>query len=68
MYLEEAPGNVFVKKSISGLTKDSVLLVSQLSVIDRERLIEKIDRLNPIILREVEQGIKLILNIDQESI
>lgn len=42
--LAEAPGNVFIEKEETGLTKDSVLVVSQLSAIDKKRLIEFIGK------------------------
>jgi mRNA interferase MazF len=40
--LEEAPGNVFLETNESGLAKDSVVVVSQISAFDRKRLIEKV--------------------------
>jgi mRNA interferase MazF len=61
--LAEAPGNVFIEKKETGLTKDSVLVVSQLSAIDKKRLIEFIGKIEKQTIEEVEKGIKLILNI-----
>jgi len=59
--LENAPGNVLVEKVESGLSKDSILVVSQVSAIDRARMIERISRIESNILREVEYGLNLIL-------
>lgn len=59
--LENAPGNVLIEKEESGLSKDSILVVSQLSAIDKSRMVEKISRIESNILREVEYGIKMIL-------
>lgn len=61
--LIEAPGNVYIKKEESELSRDSVLNVSQISVIDKARLIEKIGKLNRSLLHEVENGVKLVLGL-----
>ncbi len=59
--LIEAPGNVYIKKEESNLSRDSVLNVSQISVIDKTRLIERIGKLSRGLLHEVENGIRLVL-------
>jgi mRNA interferase MazF len=61
--LAEAPGNVVLEKGESGLTKESVLVVSQLSAIDRKRLVEQSGTLDKQILKEAEEGIKLVLGM-----
>jgi mRNA interferase MazF len=63
MALAEAPGNVVLPKEESNLSKDSVLVVSQLSAVDKQRLIERIGTLKRQTLEEAEEGIKLILNL-----
>jgi mRNA interferase MazF len=63
MALAEAPGNVVLPNDESSLSKDSVLVVSQLSAVDKQRLIERIGTLKRQTLEEVEEGIKLILNL-----
>jgi len=63
MALAEAPGNVVVSRKESTLSKDSVLVVSQLSAIDKKRLAEHIGKITKQTLQEVEEGIKLILNL-----
>lgn len=63
LILADAPGNVLLEKQKSGLSKDSVIVVSQISSIDRNRLIEKINRIESNAFREVEYGIKMILGI-----
>jgi len=50
-----------IAKEESGLSKDSVLVVSLLSAIDKTRMIERISRIESNILREVEYGITMIL-------
>ncbi len=59
--LENAPGNVLIEKEESGLSKDSILVVSQLSAIDKVRMIERISKIESYILREVEYGMHMIL-------
>lgn len=62
--LIEAPGNVYVNKKDSQLSKDSVINVSQISVLDKSRLIKKIGKLNINILNEVEIGLRLVLGME----
>lgn len=59
--LGDAPGNVIMEKEESGLSKDSVLVVSQVSAIDKHRLIERIGAIEMRIIHEVEYGISMIL-------
>ena len=61
--LAEAPGNVLLPKEESTLSKDSIVVVSQLSAIDKKRLTDHIGKINKQTLEEVEEGIKLILNL-----
>jgi len=62
--LLDAPGNVFIRKNESKLTDDSVIIVTQLYAIDRERLKEKISKASKEIMEKVELGIKLVLGIN----
>jgi mRNA interferase MazF len=61
MRLADAPGNVRVTRRLSGLPHDSVINVSQLITLDKRMLTEKVGRLPPQSLRDVEAGIKLVL-------
>lgn len=63
LLLENAPGNIFIGKEQSGMPKDSVIVVSQLYAIDRQRLFEQVSQLQIAIMKEVESGIKLVLGI-----
>jgi mRNA interferase MazF len=63
LLLEEAPGNVFIHKEDSGLTKDSVMVASQLYAIDKKRLIERAKYIDPSIIEDVVNGIKKVLGI-----
>ena len=57
------PDRLYKDKEESGLTKDSVLIVSQLSAIDKKRLVERAGKLEKRIIEEVEKGIKLVLGM-----
>ena len=61
--LAEAPGNVFLDKEESGLSKSGVLNISQISTLDKRRLTEKICVLSQSSMSEIDYGLKLILNI-----
>ncbi len=59
--LADAPGNVRITRRASGLPRDSVINVSQLITLDKQRLTDKVGRLPSESLRDVEAGIKLVL-------
>ena len=61
--LAEAPGNVFLSIKQSGLSRDSVINISQLTVLDKSRFEEKVKKLKPELLRSVETGLKIVLDI-----
>lgn len=61
LILEDAPGNVLLEKEETGLSKDSVIVVSQIDVLDRKSFIEKTTKMSKGIIEEVEYGIKLVL-------
>ncbi|MGA2546646.1 MAG: type II toxin-antitoxin system PemK/MazF family toxin [Rectinemataceae bacterium] len=66
LLLENAPGNVRIGKDESGLSKESVIVVSQLYAIDKKRVleVEVANRIPKYILAEVENGIKMVLGMD----
>jgi mRNA interferase MazF len=61
MQLANAPGNVRVTRRATGLPQESVINVSQLITLDKQRLTEKVGRLPAESLRDVEAGIRLVL-------
>jgi len=61
--LAEAPGNVYLEASDTGLSKDSVLVNSQITAIDRRRLLEKISSIEKRFFGEVEEGINIVLGM-----
>jgi mRNA interferase MazF len=63
MALAEAPGNVRLNKSESGLPKPSVVNVSQLLTIDRSLLTERVRSLPSSITQKINEGLRLILGL-----
>ncbi len=61
--LGRAPGNVLCRARDTGLDKTSVANVSQLSVIDRRRLVEKVGMLAGGVMKQVDEGLHLVLGL-----
>ena len=61
--LAEAPGNVRVSRSDSGLSAVSVVNVSQVLTIDRGLLTQKIRSVPALVLHQVEEGLRLVLGL-----
>ena len=64
VYEKEYPTNVFLNKENSGLDKDSTLLLNQIRVIDKRRIIKKLGFLDEEIMRKVYLAIKVSLDLD----
>ena len=62
--LEDAPGNVLLETQESGLSKDSVVVVSQITTFDRRRLVERVKALSIGNMKSIEKGIKLVLEME----
>jgi mRNA interferase MazF len=61
--LAAAPGNVLCKNRQTRLSKDSVVNISQLYTIDKQFLTGRIGMLSPVLLKEVENGLRLVLSL-----
>lgn len=61
--LAEAPGNVRLPARGTGLSRPSVVNVSQLITIDKSFLSERVGRLSPRLLTAVEDGLRLALSL-----
>jgi mRNA interferase MazF len=61
--LAEAPGNVLLPSSETGLPKDSVANVSQIITVDRSFLTEKCGKIPSHLLRLVDEGLRLALSL-----
>jgi len=61
--LEAAPGNVFLTKRRTKLPKDSVANVSQVVTLDKSFLTKRISRLSTDKMKQVDDGLRLVLNL-----
>jgi mRNA interferase MazF len=61
--LAEAPGNVRVGKSDSGLPQPSVVNVSQIITLDRSVLTRKVKALPGVVMDKVDNGLKLVMSL-----
>ncbi len=59
--LAQAPGNVFLPHKTTGLSKDSVVNVSQIVTVDKGLLTERIGILPVKLLGQVEEGLRMVL-------
>ncbi len=61
--LADAPGNVRLTRRQSKLTRDSVIIVSQIVTLDKRFLTERVSRLSTMVWTEVESGLRLVLSL-----
>ena len=61
--LAEAPGNVRCGRRQTGLSKPSVVNVSQVATVDKRRLLERVGALDGKTLHRVEEGVRLLLGL-----
>jgi mRNA interferase MazF len=61
--LANAPGNVLIDPSESGLPKPSVANVSQLLTLDKSFLKNKVQSLSKNVFERVESGLRLVLGL-----
>ncbi|MGH8529928.1 MAG: type II toxin-antitoxin system PemK/MazF family toxin [Nevskiales bacterium] len=61
--LAEAPGNVRIGKSDSGLSKPSVVNVSQVLTVDRSFLTERVRSLPGSTMQRIDEGLRLVLSL-----
>lgn len=64
---EGMPGNVRLRKGEAGLPRPSVVNVTQLATIDRDRVEGRLGCLSPTRLREVWDGVRLVLEPEGHS-
>ena len=62
--LAEAPGNVLLPQKATGLLKDSVINISQVLTVDKSFLTEKIGDLPVYLLEQVEDGLRMVMDLD----
>ncbi|HUC87826.1 MAG TPA: type II toxin-antitoxin system PemK/MazF family toxin [Candidatus Binatia bacterium] len=61
--LADVPGNVRLLKGSSGLNKESVANISQITTLDKEDLIDIIGNLDGAVMRQVDNGLQLVLSV-----
>ena len=61
--LAEAPGNVLLPQKATGVSKDSVANISQVLNADKNFLTEKIGDLPGYLLEQVEDGLRLVMDL-----
>jgi len=61
--LAQAPGNVWLPRKVTGLSKDSVANVSQVITIDKSFLTELVGSLPLHLLEQVEEGLRLAMSL-----
>ena len=61
--LADAPGNVRAAKAESGLSKPSVVNVSQVLTIDKVLLTDRVRPLSAEVMQRVDNGLRLVLNL-----
>ena len=61
--LAEIRGNVLLKKQQSGLSKDSVINVTQIFTLDKKILLEYVSTISERKIEQVEKGLRLVLSL-----
>jgi mRNA interferase MazF len=57
----ESPGNILLRKGEANLPKSSVVNISQIFTLDKNKLIEKIGALSPERIHQILDGVKLLI-------
>ena len=63
MRLLDAPGNVLLPATTTGLPKDSVANVTQIVTLDEDYLSERTGRIPPRLVAHVDAGLRLVLDL-----
>lgn len=66
--LAAAPGNIALPARSSGLPRDSVVNVSQVLTLDRDFLTEQVGALSSRLQRLVDEGLRLVLQLEQTAV
>jgi mRNA interferase MazF len=61
--LAEAPGNVLLPASTTGLPRDSVVNISQLLTLDRSFLTDEVGKLQGKLMAQVDGGLRLVFDL-----
>lgn len=55
------PTHVRLTKELSGIPRNSVILLEQIRTIDKQRLMDRIDHLEDDVMKKVDQGLRVSL-------
>ena len=61
--LGQAEGNVYLRGKLTGLDRDSIVNVSQVSTLDKSALSEVICNLSDTVVQQIEDGLKMVLGL-----
>ena len=61
--LQEAPGNLLLRRKVSGLARDSVVNVSQLITLDKTYLTGCVRTLSKRMIATLDDGLRLVLDL-----
>jgi mRNA interferase MazF len=61
--LLDAPGNVLLPSSVTGLPKDSAAVVTQLVTLDQDYLAERVGQIPPRLMTQVDRGLRVALDL-----
>ena len=61
--LAEYKGNILLDKTVTKLSKDSVVLTPQVGVVDKSCLVEKVSKLSPAIMLEISHALSDLLAV-----
>lgn len=61
--LSAAPGNLLIKRKQSGLSRDSVVNVSQVITLNKSFLTEHIGSVSPKLMAAVDEGLRMVLTL-----
>lgn len=61
------PTHIKLQAEVSGLSKDSVVLLEQIRTIDKKRLKERMGCINPISMNQVNQALSVSFGLEDEQ-
>ena len=61
--LAEYKDNILLDKTVTKLSKDSVVLTPQVGVVDKSCLVEKVSKLSPAIMLEISHALSDLLAV-----
>jgi mRNA interferase MazF len=68
MVKPKLPTHIGIKAVGTGIERDSVILLEQIRTIDKARLSDKVCHLEPIMMEQVNQALKISVGIGEEEV